>query len=157
MRIQIVFVSVFFILVGCFHVPSRAEDNGSDWVAIKEGVHSKECMELIFNEFEKSDLVLNFVFPDQASIEIWKPHRVIEPKVNQSEIKGYVDKQTKKDFLVASMLTGKEENLEEVKAFLLTLGYKRVLFQRACGIGYPSIIYDSLNHSADAKKNKQKN
>ncbi|MCW5824687.1 MAG: hypothetical protein KIT34_17955, partial [Cyanobacteria bacterium TGS_CYA1] len=80
---------------------------------------------------------------------------------NRAEIKAYVAKQTKKDFVCADILTANEEDIKDVKAFLLTLGYKRVLFQKGQGIGYPCIIYDSLNHPLDrpedSRKNEQKN
>ncbi|MCW5823159.1 MAG: hypothetical protein KIT34_10170, partial [Cyanobacteria bacterium TGS_CYA1] len=81
MRIHMVFVGISIaMLFGAINSPGFAEKKSSDWIAIEENVHSKEVLNASWKEFEKSDLFLSFVFPDQASIEILKPFNRIEPK-----------------------------------------------------------------------------
>jgi hypothetical protein len=143
-------LSIAILLILIFILPGLA--SSTDWVALKENVHSKENCELMWKEFEKSDMYLFFCLPDRLSVDNLKLKKSLHDKLNRKELEEIIAKEKCKDFLSASMITGDEKQLEELKIYLSKFGYKRVVIEKAQGIGWPRVYYDSLNHTKDDPK-----
>lgn len=142
---------ILLIIVLTVTLPAFAAE--SDWKALEERrCHSQEEAAQLFKEYEKSDWELFFSTPEKISATNWKQKPWKPREYTRKQLEKILKQEKNKNFLVAEYKGSGYGQAEDMKSFLSKFGYKRLLIIKGYGIGWPEVLYDSLNHDSNKPK-----